>query len=84
MIMSLAIVTIASGLYLFAPALPDDLSLPNSQLRLAAWLGVTWSMDPHDPQQILTLAHELKSHGVRDLYVYVSYLKADDTFQSHL
>ena len=71
---------IASGLYLFAPALPDDLSLPNSQLRLAAWLGVTWSMDPHDPQQILALAHELKSHGVRDLYVYVSYLKADDTF----
>ena len=76
----LAIITIASGLYLFAPALPDDLSLPNSQLRLATWLGVTWSMDAHDPQQILALAHELTSHGVRDLYVYVSYLKADDTF----
>ncbi len=29
MIMNLAIVTVVSGLYLFAPALPDDLSLPH-------------------------------------------------------
>ena len=74
MIMSLAVVTIASGLYLFAPPLPDDLSLPNSQLRLAVWLGVTWSMDAHDTQQVLALAHELKSHNVDDLFVYVSNL----------
>lgn len=60
---------------------PETVSLQeDSQSRLAVWMGVTWSMDDYSDSDLLTLAQDLSEHGVDDAYVYVSYLRADDTF----
>ncbi|MCY4072591.1 MAG: hypothetical protein OXG60_14955 [Chloroflexi bacterium] len=65
--------------YLFTPPVAD-VKLPRTDLRLAVWMGVTWSMDEHAPDDIRDLADELLARNVKDVYVYVSYLRADDNF----
>ena len=76
-----AIIIVGLAAYLFAPPLPD-LRLPRADLRLAAWLGVTWSMDEHEPGEIRDLAKGLLARDLDEIYVYVSYLRADDAFNS--
>jgi len=49
-------------------------------LRIAVWMGVTWSMDSHTDSELQALTQELTAQGVDDAYVYVSYLHSDDTF----
>ena len=81
-IVALVVTTLAIAIvYLFAPPLPD-LPLPRKDLRLAAWLGVTWSMDAHDTDDLRQLAQDLQERRVDDAFVYVSYLKADNTFNA--
>jgi hypothetical protein len=65
-------------LYVFWPA-PAVTPL-GADLRLAVWMGVTWSMDVHTDAEISALAEELQAQNVNDVYVYVSYLKADGQF----
>ena len=77
---ALILAIVAAGVYLFLPPLPTDMRLPRTDLRLAVWLGVTWSNDAHRPSEIRALAAELQSQRVSDLFIYVSYLKADGYF----
>ncbi|MCY4018315.1 MAG: hypothetical protein OXG39_02805 [Chloroflexi bacterium] len=65
--------------YLFTPPVAE-VKLPRTDLRLGVWIGVTWSMDEHAPDDIRDLANELLARNVKDVYVYVSYLTADDSF----
>ena len=78
----ICIVLVALSLvgFLFLPPLPDDLSLERADLRLATWLSVSWSMSPHSRDQIMALAERLQALQVDDVYIYVSYLMSDDTF----
>lgn len=66
--------------FLFAPPLPESLTLARTDLRLATWLSVSWSMAAHDASQVEALADELTALGVDDVYVFISYLKADGSF----
>ncbi len=66
--------------YAFAPPLPADLKLPRADLRLATWLGVDWSMEKQNPARVKRLAAQLKALVVDDVYAFVSYLTANDTF----
>jgi len=77
---SVILLLLAAVLFLFAPPLPDSLTLARTDLRLAAWLSVSWSMEAPDPEQVEALASELKALGVDDVYVFISYLKADGSF----
>ncbi len=43
----------------------------------AVWLGVTWANDPHPEDEIRLLAQHLRDYHIRDVYVYVSYLRVD-------
>ncbi len=70
----------AVAVFLFAPSVPERLTLARTDLRLAAWLSVSWSMEAHDASQVEGLAGELKALGVDDVYVFISYLKADGSF----
>ena len=65
--------------YLFFPS-SIPVNLIDEELQTAVWMGVTWSMDEHDSDEIMQLAQTLKSQQVDDVYVYVSYLKAGDFF----
>lgn len=67
-------------LYVFWPA-PSFTPLPRAT-TFAVWMSVTWSMDAHTDAEIIELAEALQEHNVNELYVYVSYLKADDQFNS--
>ena len=66
--------------YLFAPPLNTNPSLPSVNLKRAVWMGVTWSMDDYSAEEIAQLATTLQSQQVDDVYIYVSYLKAGDFF----
>lgn len=66
--------------YLFNPPFPAGLTLARGDLRLSTWLSVTWSQSPTEPERVRQLAGELEALRVDDVYVYVSYLKLDDTF----
>lgn len=66
--------------YQFYPPLQSELSMGDSDLRVAVWMGVTWSMDEYSTNDIEQLARDLATRQVDDLYVYVSYLKAGDFF----
>jgi hypothetical protein len=46
----------------------------------AVWLGVDWVNNTHDESEIIALANELDRRQVRDIFVYVSYLKPDGEF----
>jgi hypothetical protein len=46
----------------------------------AAWLGVEWSMEPHDVSEIEALTAELKQQQIATIFVYVSYLKPTGEF----
>jgi hypothetical protein len=66
--------------YQFAPPpAPPDYP-PGYQALKAAWLGVTWSMDAHSDSDIEALAKELAAHHLSYVFVYVSYLKSDGSF----
>jgi hypothetical protein len=57
--------------------LPD---LPNRELKIAAWMSIEWAMDAKSDAELQTLAEELAAQQISDAYVYVSYLRAGDTF----
>lgn len=57
------------------PNLPADY-IPDK----AVWLSVTWAMDLRTDAEIEALAKSLQAHKVRYVFAYVSYLKADNTF----
>ncbi|MCP4541432.1 MAG: hypothetical protein GY832_30245, partial [Chloroflexi bacterium] len=46
----------------------------------ALWLGVEWVNEPHDESEIIALADDLQRRQIRDVYVFVSYLRADGEF----
>lgn len=46
----------------------------------AAWLGIEWVHEPQSPMQIAALAAHLRAHGIRDAYVYTSYLRPSGQF----
>lgn len=48
--------------------------------KIAVWIGVTWSMDAHTDEELQVLAENLKQEGVDDAFVYLSYLRADHSF----
>ncbi|MBN1285216.1 MAG: hypothetical protein JXB47_07455 [Anaerolineae bacterium] len=64
----------AGALYVFVLRAPAP---PPAFTGNAVWLGVTWSNDPHTPEEIRLLGEHLSAHAVRDVYVYVSYLRVD-------
>ncbi len=57
------------------PTLPLDYSA-----NKAVWLSVTWAMDSHTDAEIEALAKSLQDHHIRYVFAYVSYLKADNSF----
>ena len=67
-------------LYSFLPGEPA-VPLP-SGTKLAVWMGVTWSMDAHTAAEINALAADLNAQQVDYAYVYVSYLRPNDTFNA--
>jgi hypothetical protein len=46
----------------------------------AVWLGIEWVNEPHDAREIAALADRLQALQVRDVYVYVSYLRPNGRF----
>jgi hypothetical protein len=46
----------------------------------ALWLGVEWVNEPHDESEIIALADDLQRRQIKDVYVFVSYLRADGEF----
>lgn len=69
------------GIFAYLFSLPPDDSAPlNRDLKISAWMGVTWSMDVHPTTEIEQLADDLIRYGVDEIYVYASYLKAGDFF----
>ena len=48
----------------------------------ALWLGVEWVNEPHDESEIIALADDLQRRQIRDVYVFVSFLRADGEFNS--
>lgn len=62
----------AGGIYWFVSREPSPTYTGN-----AVWLGVTWSNDPHTPEEIRLLGEHLSAYHIRDVYVYVSYLRVD-------
>lgn len=66
--------------YFFAPIFQPTPKHKGDELRVAVWMGVTWSMDEHNAGRVEQLTNDLISQQVDDVYVYVSYLKPDDFF----
>ncbi len=48
--------------------------------RNAVWLGIEWVNDAQTDAAIRALAAELRSNRIRDVFVYVSYLRRDGQF----
>lgn len=65
------------GVILFLGALnpPDPETLPN-----AIWLDQRWSYTDREPGDIQALAENLRNHRIGSVYVFVSSLKADNTW----
>lgn len=68
--------------FVFVPPAPEDLSLGRTDLRLSAWLSVSWSMTAPDAADLMELAERLSALRVDDVYVYVSYLLPDGSFNT--
>ncbi|NOG51130.1 MAG: hypothetical protein HND48_18125 [Chloroflexi bacterium] len=68
----------ATGLQ-FLPPGHEPPRLPADVYR-AAWIGVEWAMEPHDPAELRGLAADLSDRRIRFAYLYVSYLRPDGTF----
>lgn len=79
-LLGVTLLLLSVAVFLFAPPLPESLTLARTDLRLAAWLSVSWSMEASESDQVEELAAELKALGVDDVYVFVSYLMADGRF----
>lgn len=75
-----ALLVLALIAFLFRPPMPEDLSLGRANLRLATWLSVSWSMSLPEAAEVTKLTERLRALAVDDVYVYVSYLKPDGTF----
>jgi len=59
------------------PSPPDrGCALP----RNAAWISVEWSAEPSRPESLRKLVTDAATHGLHYLYPYVTYLRADGTF----
>lgn len=52
----------------------------DQDLRTAVWMGVTWSMDAYADTELAALAGEMLTREVDTAFVYVSYLRANDSF----
>ncbi len=46
----------------------------------AVWLGVEWVNEPHAPGDVADLVSQLQAHRIRTVFVYVSYMREDGTF----
>lgn len=46
----------------------------------AVWLGVEWVNEPHDTEEIITLANTLNRRQLQYVFAYASYLKPDGRF----
>src|SRR4051812_20052481 len=60
-------------------------SFPGSHFnrsKNAAWLGVEWVNEAHPTSEIERLANDLHQHQIVYVYVYVSYLRIDNTFRA--
>jgi hypothetical protein len=77
------LLVIISGLILFLIyefwAAPPLEALPQTA-KIAVWADITWSMDSHSAAEVQAFAAELQANGVDYALVYVSYLRAGDTF----
>ncbi len=74
------IVLVFIGNAQFAP-LPDPPPLPQGYRGdRAVWMGVNWSMAATDDATMAALADDLTRRGIDYAFVYVSYLRADGTF----
>jgi len=68
-------------LVLFWGRTPADFSNPNCKFtQNAAWISVDWTSQPVDEIAVRQLAESAKSHNLKYLFPYVSYLKSDGTF----
>lgn len=61
----------------FAPPPAWEVLPPNYAGRTAAWVSIDWSLSPHTPDEIQAA---FAPHMIDDLWIYVSYLKADGHF----
>lgn len=60
---------------------PGDFSNPNCKLtNNAAWISVDWTSQPVDETSVKELAESAKSRNLKYLFPYVSYVKADGSF----
>src|SRR5262245_25780342 len=50
------------------------------EMKIAVWMGVEWSMDAHSDAELEQLASDLAEQQVDIAFVYLSYLRAGDTF----
>lgn len=46
----------------------------------AVWLGIEWVNEPVDETAVQSLAIDLQRHGIRTVYVYTTYMRADNAF----
>ncbi len=62
---------------------PSDLSNPNCKFEQnAAWVSVDWVSESVDETAVRHFAESADSHGLQYLFLYVSYLKPDGSFNS--
>lgn len=76
----------AAGLILIAVILalrfinpPDTITPPN-----AIWLNIDWVYGDHATEDIVTLMETLRENEIGRIYLYVSSLRADDTWSGRL
>jgi hypothetical protein len=58
-------------------------NFPGARFNLgtnAVWVGVEWVNQPHDVEEVLTLANLLREYQIRYVFAYTSYLKPDGQF----
>lgn len=73
--------TVIFGLVLLWGWTPADFSNSNCQFtQNAAWVSVDWTSNPVDENAVRQLAENAKSRKLKYLFPYVSYLKADGSF----
>src|SRR5688500_19460184 len=68
-------------LVLFWGRTPANFSNPNCKFtQNAAWISVDWTSQPVDEIEVRQLAESAKSHNLKYLFPYVSYLNFYDNF----
>lgn len=75
-----ALLVVLFLIWQFWPVTVESCWQPNHELQTAVWMGVTWSMDAHSESELAALADAMLERNVDIAFVYVSYLRADDSF----